>query len=104
MKPESAYTPWPAEPVAAWLDWPDDIAPVGRLWYRDPDGGRAMTHVEHGISLEGRSDPKYGNVWSIVEHDDGTVTVSPSIHAIGYFHTPKPVRFRLVSHAELWEA
>lgn len=113
MKPEAEYTPWPKSPVTAWLDPPaDDLAELGlpnlrRLWFLDPDGRRAMVHVEQGITLNGRLESKIRqHVWSIDDLGEPgeLVTVSPSIHFVGHFHTPRPVRFLLATKAEVLQA
>jgi hypothetical protein len=106
VKPEAEYTPWPAGPVAAWLTWDIDwehLPTVGQLWFVDPDGRNAMIHVERGITHEGRLEASIRqHVWRIDEVGDGLVEVSPSVHFVGHFHTPRPVRFRLVpSRADL---
>lgn len=104
MKPEAEYTPWPAEPVAAWLTWDIawDLSGVGQLWFIDPDGRNAIVHVERGITHEGRLEASIRqHVWRI-DVDGDQAVVSPSIHFVGHFHTPRPVRFRLVpSRADL---
>lgn len=91
-------TPWPAGVVHAYLHWPVERAPLGELWFIDPNGERAVIHVDTKATDEGYQDSRIKqNVWRITELDDGTVRVSPSIHYIGRFHSPRPVRFRLVA-------
>lgn len=96
-----AETPWPDGPVAAELHWLADD-PEGYLHFVDPNGDRAVVPVTREVH---HADTARGPVWHI-DTPDGTepgsvVTVSPSIHYRGHFHSPKPVQFRLVADVEV---
>lgn len=75
---EADYPPWPATPPEAKrdTDW---------LHFYGPDGQRAAVPI---------TGPK---AWGITDNGDGTVTVAPSIHLVGSWHSPNPVTFRLVA-------
>lgn len=100
--------PWPPGDREALIDWTPIDAPgfdgVGVLCFISPEtegwhaGGRCPIHVSRTCGTGGTQigDPPHTNVWHVTENGDGTVTVSPSIHFIGHFHSPNPVRFRLV--------
>lgn len=90
----------------ATLNWTpieaDGFEGIGTLWFLSPEtdgwhaGQRCPIHVSRtcgdGGTTVGRS-----NVWKISENGDGTVTVRPSVHFVGHFHSPNPVVFRLVT-------
>lgn len=85
-----AEVPWPKGLVEAKLEWPDG-EPTGYLHFFGPDGERAAVAVTRGP--DGNDGSR--NIWHV--EDDGTIaTVTPSIHYVGKWHSPKPVRFRLV--------
>lgn len=85
MTDEADYPAWPSEPIPATLgpDW---------LHFYGPDGERAAVP----ISPAGGQQAGNGLPWACQDNGDGTVTVSPSIHAIGRWHSPNPAVFRLV--------
>jgi hypothetical protein len=85
-----AETPWFTTEVKATLKWSDYH--IGSLRFIDPEGHPARISVTHGPSYSTDAE----HVWHIEENADGTVTVSPSVHFIGHFHTGNPVVFRLV--------
>ena len=103
-----AEAPWPSGDVDAELDWtPIEVLGfegLGVLWFLSPEtdgwhaGHRYPIHVSKTCGDGGMSvgTPPHTNVWRIVENGDGTVTVSPSVHFVGHFHSPRPVRFRIV--------
>lgn len=51
----------------------------GGRWFALPP----ETPGAHGCGIW-LNNPNYS--WDVVEHEDGTITVSPSIDAIGYWH------------------
>lgn len=103
---EADYTPWPPDPPDATLHWdaewvapPDGPPDLGHLHWIDPDGNHAVIQVTHGADtvLRNTDGKAVTNVWNITEVDSGLfLRVTPSIHFIGYFHSPKPVTFRQV--------
>ena len=65
------------------------------LWFYSPeDGSKVAVLVTEG---DDRSPWRRSNVWKLKHNDDGTITVSPSIHFVGHFHSPNPVTFKLVT-------
>jgi hypothetical protein len=100
--------PWPAGLVDATLTWEwDRPGPewdgIGLLWFLSPEAegwharSRCVIHVSRTIG-DGGGKVGRQNVWQVAENGDGTVTVSPSVHFPDHFHSPRPVRFRLVDH------
>ena len=81
---------WFDSPPDAWLKWEPDTD-MGYLHFVDPKGKNAVIHVTKGPT---RAEPHY-NVWHM-GIDGDIVTVSPSVHYVGEWHTPNPVQFRLV--------
>lgn len=84
--------PWFTEPPDAKLargnHIDDDLA---YLHFIGPDGERAVIWV-----TEGETTQRHGqNVWHIEVAGD-VATVSPSVHFVGHWHSPNPVKFRLV--------
>lgn len=77
MVDETEYPPWPSELLEAKLEG-------GWLHFYDPNGERAAVPIY--------PTPKGWNAKVV----DSTITVSPSIHQIGHWHTPNPVIFKLV--------
>lgn len=84
--------PWPDAPVDAHLDW--DGAD-GWLHFVDPHGNRAAVPVTSGPSVQ-----EFNSPWHLDLCPDDLAIVSPSIHHVGFFHTPNPCRFRIVPRAE----
>lgn len=85
---------WPAGPVEARLEAGRRLGtgePTLRLHFTNPKTGR---DVDIAISALGES-TKYEHVWAYTI-EGAEIVVTPSVHFIGHFHTPKPVRFRLV--------
>lgn len=83
--------PWPTEEnQPCWMTRTDH----GRywyLWFRNPrTGGRSIIPVAESGSWERDEEP----VWH-AEVVGKLIKVSPSIHALGDFHSPNPVYFRL---------
>lgn len=104
-RPPGAETPWPAEVPDAtlrWIDrweasdrWPD----LGYLHWYDVHGDRAAIPVTHAADgqLPTTDDSEHVmNVWHVEELDGGLLLVSPSVHFIGYWHSPNPVTFHRV--------
>lgn len=87
--------PWFSSPPDAKLVWGNHLRPdLGYLHFIDPEGRRAVVWVSRETPIGGEAFAG-ANVWHI--DIDGTVaTVSPSIHFIGHFHSPRPVTFHLV--------
>jgi hypothetical protein len=82
--------PWPAEPVSAELYWPLG-SPEGYLHFVGPDDGRAVVPVTRGPHTQ---TSQRGPVWHLELADDSDeAVVSPSIHYVGFWHSPNPVRF-----------
>lgn len=94
-----AETPWFTSPPDAALRWGHHVRDdLGYLHFIDPNGDRAVVWVSKTVP-EGGDKIAGQNVWHIDVPDEtpGTlVTVTPSIHFIDYFHSPRPVQFRLV--------
>jgi hypothetical protein len=93
---EEGYTPWPAEPLEAKAVWYDrSNLPAhgfeGHLHFYGPDGQRAAIPVTFDHVEQVNGNP----VWHI-EILDSVATITPSIHALGLWHSPNPVQFRLV--------
>lgn len=101
-RPAGEETPWPSEPPEAHLVWMDDVHRwgdqdvdgIGYLHWYDVHGDRAAVPVTRSASVSDLGG--LGHVWHVEEPGDGTVVVSPSIHFIGFWHSPNPVTFRLV--------
>ncbi len=93
---DNIETPWPLGPYPAWLTMDND-GYEGFLYFKDPgNGSNNCVRVTLGVSYSTTN----WHVWHL-EHRGGTeVIVSPSIHYIGYFHTPNPVTFKLISKRE----
>lgn len=95
---EEDYIPWPAELLPAHVAWLDGGAPHDRfaeawLHFIAPDGQRAAIPVTPGNAESKANQP----VWHIdVDEANQRVTVSPSIHLQGYWHSGNPVTFELV--------
>lgn len=101
--------PWPAGPVDATLDWSPIEVPgkehvydgIGTLWFLSPEtegyhaGQRCPIHISATCGPAGTVVNR-SNVWQVTDNGDGTVTVRPSVHFVGHFHSPNPVMFRLV--------
>jgi hypothetical protein len=92
--------PFP-QPMDALLTPPADRSPgshdIGWLTFIDPkDGHRTslpvMLDLAHGCDhLAGKP------VWHIdIDDDAGTAITSPSVHAVGKWHTPAMCRWRVV--------
>lgn len=63
-----------------------------RLWYREPDSGMlAFVHCSLGPS---RHDGRY-KIWHIDVLGE-IATLTPSIHRPDHYHSPNPVKFKLV--------
>lgn len=95
----SDEVPWFTEPPPARLDWSSNT--LGHLHFYDPHGERAAVPVTRGPSYERPSNNGlWGSpVWHIDE-DGEIVTVSPSVHFVGHWHSPNPVQFRLVEELD----
>lgn len=94
-----AEVPWFTSPPDAKLVWGHHLRDdLGYLHFIDPEGHRAVVWVSKTNTVEGEQFAGQ-NVWHIDIPDEtpgALVTVSPSIHFIGHFHSPRPVQFRLV--------
>lgn len=90
--------PWFSEPPQAMLKWSDGL---GHLHFYDPNGKKAVIPVTHGETYVRRTtDGSPGSpIWHI-EVDGDTATVSPSVHFVGYWHSPNPVQFKLVEELD----
>jgi len=87
MAPDQHETTWPSEAIEATMQG-------GWLHFYDPNGDRAAIPLDDQYGyLEGSGRP----IWHAERNEDGTVTVTPSIHHVGHWHSPNPVTFRLVS-------
>ncbi len=85
--------PWFSEPPEATIRWVQEPT-LGHLWFIDPKGRKATVPVTKGetYTIGG----KVGmHVWHI-DIDGDTATVSPSIHYVGWWHSPNPVVLKLV--------
>jgi hypothetical protein len=90
---------WPSEMQEARLNWPGSSvrSGIGNLWFLSPENGERCAVPVSKANHEAASTKAGTNVWQIVDNGDGTVTVHPSIHFIGHFHSPNPVTFNLVT-------
>jgi hypothetical protein len=88
---EDREVPWFTEPPPAKLE-PGTEPEIQWLHFIDPQGHHAVVYVTTGQRMVDR---RGENVWHI-EVADEVATVSPSIHFLGYWHSPNPVTFRLV--------
>lgn len=94
MRSEADEVPWFAEPPEAILRWAEPPLDEGYLHFYEPTGGRAVVPVTRG---ETRESPERGPVWHVdVDEAAKIAIVSPSIHWVGYWHSPNPCTFRLV--------
>lgn len=90
-----AEAPWFDRVTEAKLTVPGpDSNNLGHLRFYDPNGRNAVIPVSYG-DTESETARCHTNVWHIEVTGD-LITVSPSIHFIGHFHSPNPVQFRLV--------
>lgn len=92
--------PWFSEPPEAKLarDGVQEGDVIqGFLHFIDPQGKKAVVPVTFGPTTQLRTAENLpaSNVWHIDINGD-EATVSPSIHYVGFWHSPNPVRFRLV--------
>lgn len=89
-----AEVPWYTSPPDATLHW-DAEATEGFLYFKSPKTGRNHAiPVTKGVSLD-RTGGR-GPIWHIEPMMHNKIaTVSPSIHAIGEFHSPNPVQFHI---------
>lgn len=106
--PPGPEAPWPSEPPEATLMWldaaPEGVPDLGYVHWFDMNGDRAAIPVTTGEHTKlTTSDGGTMNVWHIelptMAADDPNpvlLTVSPSVHFIGYWHSPNPVTFRRV--------
>jgi hypothetical protein len=85
---DRAETAWPSGPVEATMQG-------GWLHFYDPNGERAAVPLDsHYVYIDGSDRP----IWHADGPDEnGIVTVTPSIHHVGHWHSPNPVTFRLVA-------
>jgi hypothetical protein len=88
---EQAEVPWGPDPMPAMLAWPDD-SDEGYLHFIDPQNNRAVVPVRKGPTTH---TPERGPVWHVDTEGD-IATVSPSVHYVGSWHSPNPVRFQIV--------
>lgn len=96
-KPSKTEAPWPAEPMPADLYWSPD-SDRGWLHFTDPRGDYAVVPVS--VAEPVSTGTGLGNVWKIeLPEGDGIATVSPSIHWVGAWHSPNPVRFLIERRA-----
>lgn len=88
--------PWFAGPPDATLAW-SEPGVLGHLHFVDPNGERTAIPVTEGSQTRFQTDDGTGGspIWHVDVAGD-SVTVSPSIHYVGRWHSPNPVRFRLV--------
>ena len=96
--------PWYTVLPDAELQWSGEFPnhpEIGVLWFISPEkrgwhaGQPCAVHVSRHVGPQGDC-INQTNIWKITENADGTVTVQPSIHFIGHFHSPNPVKFKLV--------
>lgn len=100
---DDVEVPFPDDPecLLTWEDgWPDDA--TGWITFVDPKPNawgrwhRTSIPVTKGPT---RGDhPTLGNVWHFDLPEPGVLVTSPSIHAVGCWHTPNPTRWRLVDN------
>lgn len=70
------------------------------LWFPSPEttgwhaGKKCHIYVTWG---DHNHQYRQQHVWHMEVDENGMVTISPSIHFIGHFHSPNPVNFRLVT-------
>lgn len=96
MPDEHEEVTWPLGAYPAWLTMDED-GYEGFLHFNNPkNGDREAIRVTLGVSY---SRSNHWHVWHI-EHRGTELIVSPSIHFLGYFHSPNPVTFRLISKKE----
>lgn len=88
---EADEVPWFAEPPPAHLIETDDGA---WLHFIDPTGNRAAIPVTRGDDMA-ESATQDRPVWHI-DTDGDRAIVTPSVHFVGFWHSPKPVSFLLV--------
>lgn len=84
---------YPSEPLNATLYWDKERTSEGWLHFIDPEGKKAVIRVTKGS--QGK-DEHGQNVWHIEIAGDEAI-VSPSIHFVGHWHSPNPVKFKLMS-------
>ena len=85
--------PWFSEPPEAALYW--STPELGHLHFVDPQGNRAVVPVTRGKDY--KDERLSMNVWHIdVAEGSDVATVSPSVHYVGFWHSPNPVVFKLV--------
>jgi hypothetical protein len=96
-RPPGVESPWPPEPPDATLMWldphPVHLPDLGYLHWFDVHGDRAAIPVTRGATTKVEA---IGHVWHIEELPDDMLRVSPSVHFIGYWHSPNPVLFHRV--------
>lgn len=93
-----AETPWFTSPPDAMVRWDHHLRDdLGYLHFVDPNGRKAVVWVSKTVP-DGGDNVGGQNVWRIDvdKPSPGMATVSPSIHFIDHFHSPRPVVFRLV--------
>lgn len=99
-----AEVPWFADPPPAKLargGCKEGDVIHGWLHFFDPNGNRAAVPVTLGPHTEYKpADNLRGSpIWHVDIADD-IATVSPSVHYVGFWHSPNPVQFRLVDDLE----
>lgn len=101
---QATEVPWPREPVEAKLSWQrgatrDEGSEEGFLHFYGPDGKRAVVPITREPHSQYIFQGRTFNIWHI-EVDGEIATVSPSVHYLGSWHSPNPVRFRLVDEIQ----
>lgn len=90
MSSESEYTPWPDQ-INAMIQ--SHEADHDTLWFQDPED------MDRQVGIPATTGPHSDIVGSPVWHYEikgDYIIVSPSIHFIGYFHSPNPAIFNKV--------
>jgi hypothetical protein len=107
MTDTNTEMPWP-HANDGWLNWDGGAKPEdGSFWFRDPAGQLCRISVNPNETradmweVAGEQRVKQ-HVWHAQVNGEW-VTISPSIHFIGTFHTPNPVTFRLVEKQEIFD-
>jgi hypothetical protein len=97
--------PWFSEPPKAHLIWNDEQT-RGYLHFTDPEHKRAViqvspdgpfwdSFVDQNGALTGQRYPVWG-----IEVNGNEATVRDSVHFVGHWHSPNPVKFILVDDIE----
>jgi hypothetical protein len=73
--------------------FPMDQMDAHYLHFVGPDNKKAVIWITRGPTTQYKGQ----NVWHFDGPKDGVITVSPSVHYIGSWHSPNPVKFRITN-------